>query len=119
MGFQAAIDKRVNKLEVYGDLTLAIYQLREEWKTQDSRLFLYHKHITKMIKQFKEINFNYLPCEENQMADALATLAFMFRVSSSDEMQPIRMTLNETPTHSTLLKMRLMENHGIMKYSDT
>ena len=52
-----------------------------------------------MIKQFKEINFNHVPREKNQMADALATLAFMFQVNSSDEVHPIRMRLNETLTH--------------------
>ena len=62
-------------------------------------MLLYHEHITEMIKQFKEINLNQLPQEKNQMADALATLASMFRVSSSDEVHPIRMRLNETPTH--------------------
>ena len=38
-----------------------------------------------MTKQFNEINFNHLPWEKNQMADALATLAAMFWVNSSDE----------------------------------
>ena len=38
-----------------------------------------------MVDYFKEINFNHLPCEENQMVDALATLAAMFQINSSDE----------------------------------
>ena len=46
-----------------------------------------------------KINFNHLPQEENQMADALATLTTMFQVNSSDEVQLIRMRLKETPTH--------------------
>ena len=46
-----------------------------------------------------KINFNHLPQEENQMADALATLAAMFQVNSSDEVQPIKMILKETPAH--------------------
>ena len=50
-----------------------------------------------MIKQFKEISFNHLPRKENQMENALATLASMFWVNSSDEVQLIRMWLNETP----------------------
>ena len=33
------------------------------------------------------------------MVDALVTLASMFRVNSSDEVQPIRMKLNETPAY--------------------
>ena len=34
------------------------------------------------------------------MADALATLAAMFHVNSSGEVQSIKMRLNETPAHS-------------------
>ena len=52
-----------------------------------------------MIKHFNEINFNHLPREENQMADALATLATMFQVNLSDEVQSIRMRLKENLTH--------------------
>ena len=99
----------MKELEVYGDSTLVIYQLRgewetrelrlilyhkyitniikqfNEWKTRELRLILYHKYITNIIKQFNEINFNHLPREENQMANALVTLAAMFQVNSSDE----------------------------------
>ena len=64
---------------------LVIYQLRGEWETRDSQLILYHKYINDMIKQFEKIDFHHLPREENQMIDALATLAAMFQVSSSDE----------------------------------
>ena len=95
MGLQGTIDKRVKKLEEYGDLALVIYQLRGEWEIRDSRLILYHKHITDIIKHFNEINFNHLPWEENQMVDVLATLAAMIQVNSNDEVQRIRMRLKE------------------------
>ena len=95
MGLQVEINKRVKELKVYKDLALVIYQLRGEWETRDPHLILYHKYIIDIIKQFNEINFNHLPWEENQMVDALATLAAMFQVNSSDEVQLIRMKLNE------------------------
>ena len=78
MGLQVAIDKEVKELKVYGNSVLVIYQLQGEWETRDSHLILYHKHIVDMIKHFNEINFNHLSWEENQMVDALATLAAMF-----------------------------------------
>ena len=99
MGLQAAIDKKVKELKVYGDSALVIYQLRGEWEIEDSCLILYHKYIAKMIKQFNEINFNHLPREENQMVDTLTTLAAIFRVNSSDEVQSIQMRLKKTPAH--------------------
>ena len=52
-----------------------------------------------MVDEFEVINFEYLPREENQMADALATLAAMFQVNSKDEVQLIRMRIKKEPAH--------------------
>ncbi|WRX30246.1 Ribonuclease H domain - like 10 [Theobroma cacao] len=35
MGLQAAIERKIHVLEVYGDSALVIYQLRGEWETRD------------------------------------------------------------------------------------
>ncbi|XP_022751308.1 uncharacterized protein LOC111300005, partial [Durio zibethinus] len=75
MGLQAAIEKKIKVLNVFGDSALVIYQLRGEWETRDSKLIRYHKYISELVKQFKEVQFEHLPREENQIADALATLA--------------------------------------------
>ncbi|XP_052878847.1 uncharacterized protein LOC108477954 [Gossypium arboreum] len=65
MGIRAAIEHKINVLEVYADSTLVIYQ---------------HK-------------------DENQMADALATLASMIRVNKREDMKPIQMSICEAPAH--------------------
>ena len=52
-----------------------------------------------MVDKFEVINFEHLPCEENQMTDALATLGAMFQINSNDEVQLIRMSIKEEPTH--------------------
>ena len=107
MGLQAAIDKKVKNLKVYGDSALIIYQLRGDWLTQDSRMILYHKLAMEMVNYFKMINFEYLPREENQMVDALATLAAMFQVNLKDEVQLIRMRIKEEPTHCLQIKEKV------------
>ena len=48
-------------------------------------MVLYHKLAMEMVDHFEVISFEYLPREENHMADALATLAAMFQVNSKDE----------------------------------
>ena len=48
-------------------------------------MIIYHKLAMKMIDKFEVINFEHLPREENQMADALATLPDMFQINSNDE----------------------------------
>ena len=52
-----------------------------------------------MADHFKVISFEYFSREENQMTDALATLAAMFQVNSKDEVQLIRMRIKEEPAH--------------------
>ena len=62
-------------------------------------MILYHKLAKEMVYEFEVINFEYLPREENQMADALAILAAMFQVNSKDEVQMICMRIKEEPAH--------------------
>ncbi|WRX21799.1 Reverse transcriptase domain - like 10 [Theobroma cacao] len=45
MGLQAAIERKIHILEMYGDSALVIYQLRGEWETRDSKLVRYHKYV--------------------------------------------------------------------------
>ena len=83
LGLQAAIEKKIKKLIVYGDSALVICQLNGEWETKDSKLVLYQKFIKCLIEQFKKITFKHLLQEENYLADALATLATMFNVNAN------------------------------------
>ena len=99
LGIRMAIERKIEVLKVYGDSALVICQLKGEWETRDSKLILYHEHIKGLIKQFKEISFHHLPREENQLADALATLASMFKVDMEDEVQPIKINLRGGPAH--------------------
>lgn len=73
-GIEATIDLRIKILEVYGDLTLVISQVRGDWETRDQKLIPYKEHVLKLIPYFDEISFYHIPREENQLADTLATL---------------------------------------------
>ena len=52
-----------------------------------------------MVDHFEVINFEYLLREENQMANALATLTAMFQANSKDKVQLIRMSIKEKSAH--------------------
>ncbi|KAK5845589.1 hypothetical protein PVK06_001783 [Gossypium arboreum] len=80
MGLRAAIARGIRTLEVYGDSTLVIYQLRGEWETRDPKLINYRKIVLGLLEEFDDITFNYIPRDENQMADAIATLASMLEL---------------------------------------
>ena len=45
----------------------------------------YQEFIKKLIEQFEEITFKHFPRKENYLADALVTLATMFKVNANAE----------------------------------
>ncbi|XP_040973999.1 uncharacterized protein [Gossypium hirsutum] len=85
MGICAAIECKIKVLEVYGNFTLVIYQLKGEWETRDPKLINYRELILDLIRVFDDITFYYLPRDENQIADALATLASFIRATENDK----------------------------------
>ncbi|XP_017617661.1 uncharacterized protein LOC108462195 [Gossypium arboreum] len=99
MGIRAAIERKIKVLEVYGDSALVIYQLEGEWETRDSKLINYRELVRDLIKVFDNITFYYLPRNENQMADALATLVSMVRINGRWDMRQIQMSICEAPAH--------------------
>ncbi|XP_052479595.1 uncharacterized protein LOC128034795 [Gossypium raimondii] len=104
MGIRAAIELEIKVLEVYGDFALVIYQLKGEWETRDLKLISYRKLVLELIEEFDDITFCYLLQDENQMADALATLASMIKVNRQEDMKPIWMSIYETPAHCCNIK---------------
>ncbi|KAG8503553.1 hypothetical protein CXB51_001491 [Gossypium anomalum] len=99
MGLRAAIERGIRTLEVYGDSALVIYQLKGEWETRDPKLINYRKVVFGLLEEFDDITFNYIPRDENQMADPLATLASMTRANKEEEMRPIQMSIFEAPAY--------------------
>ncbi|XP_016712263.1 uncharacterized protein [Gossypium hirsutum] len=99
MGIRATIERKIKVLEVYGDSALVIYQLKGEWETRDPKLVRYQKLVMELIEEFDSVTFSYLPRDENQMADALATLASMFKVNKLEDMKPIQISIYEAPAH--------------------
>ncbi|RDY10167.1 rnhA, partial [Mucuna pruriens] len=81
MGVLATLEFKAKVLEVYGDSALVIHQLRGEWETRDSKLIPYHPYIKGLIKLFDKITFHHIPCENNELVDALATLSTMFKIN--------------------------------------
>ena len=64
--------------------------VKGEWETRDAKLIPYQTHIKELVKQFDEVTFDHIPHEDNQLADALATLSSMFALSKDEDMPLIR-----------------------------
>ncbi|RDX62834.1 Gypsy retrotransposon integrase-like protein 1, partial [Mucuna pruriens] len=85
MGLLMALEHQV-KRRVFGDSALVIYQLRGEWEARDAKLIPYHDYAKEIMSAFDMITFNHVHREENQTADALATLSAMVQVNEGQEM---------------------------------
>lgn len=101
---ESTIDMRIKMLEVYGDSTLVISQIKGDWETRDSKLIPYKKHVIKLIPCFDEITFYHIPREENQLADALASLTYMFKVKLKNEAPFIQIEHMDEPPYCLATK---------------
>ncbi|KAA3468975.1 RNA-directed DNA polymerase (Reverse transcriptase), Ribonuclease H [Gossypium australe] len=115
MGIPTTIERKIKVLEVYMDSALVTYQLKGEWETRDPKLVL------ELIKEFNDITFCYLPRDENQMVDALATLASMVKVNKQEDVKPIQMSIYETLAHCYNIEEEDEKNdhlwyHNILRY---
>ena len=90
MGIRAAIELKVKRLNVYGDSALVIHQVKGEWETRDHKLIPYKAYIKGMIEHFEDVKFHHIARDDNQLADALATLSSMFKVSQEEELPMIK-----------------------------
>ena len=57
-----------------------INQVKGDWDTKHPNLIPYKELVLSLIPHFEEITFEHFPREENQLADALATMSSMFKV---------------------------------------
>ena len=85
LGIKASINMRIKFLNVYGDSALVIVQIKGEWDMKHPNIILYREHVLTLILYFEEITFEHIPREENQLADALATMSSMFKVRWDNE----------------------------------
>ncbi|XP_012477711.1 uncharacterized protein LOC105793338 [Gossypium raimondii] len=111
MSIYATIERNIKVLRVYRDFALVIYQLKGEWETRDPNLISYRKLVLELVDEFDDITFCYLSREENQMADALATLASMIQVNRLKVMRPIQMSIYETPAHCYSIEEEGKDDH--------
>ena len=80
----------------------------------------YQEFIKGLIEQFEDITFKHLSQEENYLADALATLATMFKVNANAETQLVKLEVRESQAHCACVQGKPNGNpwyHDILRYS--
>lgn len=73
---EVVLEMKIRKLEVYGDSMLIMCQVKGECHTRDEKLKPYQEYLSKLAKDFDEIELTHLRRDKNQFCDTLATLAF-------------------------------------------
>ncbi|XP_070015246.1 uncharacterized protein [Nicotiana sylvestris] len=95
MGMNMGIDQGVEELLIMGDSDLIIRQAQGEWETRDVKLIPYRQRVEDLGKRFKSIEFRYIPCCHNELADALATLASMLPYPGNAHIDPLEIQIRE------------------------
>ena len=78
IGLEIAPDLGIRQLEICGDSNLVIQQTQGIWRTRDEKLKPYHSYLDLLVAKFYKLRYIHLPKAENQFADALATLVFLW-----------------------------------------
>lgn len=64
-----------NRVQVFSDSELVIFQLNGRYQIKDPKLKLFYEQVRNLIGAFDHIKFTHIPREKNKEADALANLA--------------------------------------------
>ena len=93
------------EVTVYGDSMLVVKQVSKEWEVKEDRLRLYVNYLAIVTLSFNQCRFIHLPREDNQVADALATLASMWESGAKAPAQPLILVKSRSPCHEEIRVM--------------
>jgi len=70
------------------------------------------------MEYFDTITFHHISREDNQLADALATLSSMFKVNQRGELPTIKMKSHKHPAYCSFIEKNQTAIHGILILSN-
>ncbi|KAM1193003.1 hypothetical protein ACFXTH_013302 [Malus domestica] len=85
IGLQMVINMEIIALEIYGDSKLIINQLLIEYKVKKDDLVPYFWLATQLLQKFEAVTLEHVTRKENQMVDALATLASSMTLGEDED----------------------------------
>lgn len=118
LGLEATLEVGAVEVDVFGDSTLLIDQIKGEWQIRDEKLASYHEHLMILCGRFKKCNFIYLPRDKNQFANALATLAAMIEIPKDNTICPLLIEQRQEPVYCFFTKVEYEEFEREPLYRD-
>ena len=115
LGLKMAVDMNVYELLVIGDSDLLIHQVQGEWAVKNPKIVPYVQYVQNLCKRFRKIEFRHTPRIQNELADALATIASMIKHPDSVYIDPLDIDLKEHPVHCSHVES---EPDGLPWYFD-
>ncbi|XP_069150824.1 uncharacterized protein [Solanum lycopersicum] len=115
LGLKMAIDMNVYELLVLRDLDLLTHQVQGEWAVKKPKNCTLRIICANMCKRFRKIKFRHTPSIQNELADALATIASMIKHPDTDYIDPLDIDLKEHPVHCSHVES---EPDGLPWYFD-
>ncbi|XP_015169908.1 uncharacterized protein [Solanum tuberosum] len=104
LGLKMAIDMNVHELLVIGDSDLLIHQDQGEWAVKNPKITPYVQYIQKLCKKFHKIEFRHTPRTQNELANALATIASMIKHPDTSYIDPVDIEIKEQHVYCSHVK---------------
>jgi ribonuclease HI len=89
-GMELLVEANAEAVEVFGDSKLVISQLTEEYKCKSESPFLLWMQCRELMKQFRYINFYWIPRSQNAEANDLAQEALGYKASMDKANFPVQ-----------------------------
>ncbi|XP_069146111.1 uncharacterized protein [Solanum lycopersicum] len=99
LGLKMAVDMNVYELLVIEDSDLLIHQVQGEWAVKNPKIVPYVQYVQNLCKRFRKIEFRHTPRIQNELGDALATIASMIKHPDTNYIDPLDIDLKEHPVH--------------------
>ena len=106
---QLAKEIGVKNLKAYGDSKLIVNQVREEYEVRHEDMIPYHHATINMAEKFRSFYINYVQCQKNAHADALASLAVSLVLPAGATEKYSSTTTTCTAQNSPLKKVKLQQ----------
>ncbi|XP_059310145.1 uncharacterized protein LOC132061323 [Lycium ferocissimum] len=90
-----ALHMNIQELLVIGDSDLLINQVKGNWATKNDKILPYVSLVQRLCGRFKSIDFRHTPRAQNELADALATIASIIQHPESTYIDLLEITLRE------------------------
>ena len=74
-GLEAALDRGVERLDVFLDSELVVHQVNGRYKVKAAVLKPLHRQACLLLSKFHEVDVRHIPREQNAAADALVNRA--------------------------------------------